>query len=68
MKKIIKSLLQKSGYKISRIDKDVYPIDYTKKFIEDYQFVEPYTMTSIERIFALKTAIQYTVKNNLNEF
>ena len=66
MKKIIKNLLQKTGYKISRINKDVYPIDYSKDFIEEYQSVEPYTMTSIERIFALKSAVKYTIKNNLN--
>ena len=66
MKKIIKSLLQKSGYKISRINKDVYPIDYNRDFIEEYQSLEPYTMTSMERIFALKSAVQYTIKNNLN--
>jgi O-methyltransferase len=65
MKKIIKKLLHKAGYSISKIKINPYPIDYNKYFIDEYKSIEPYTMTSIDRIYALKTAIEYTVNNNI---
>ena len=58
MKKVIKKLLSKAGYSISKIKINPYPIDYKKDFIEEYKLIEPYTMTSIDRIYALKTAIE----------
>ena len=66
MKTIVKKLLGKLGYKISKIDNNRYPIDYSKDFIEEYQSIEPYTMTSLERVYALKTAVQYVVNNNIS--
>ncbi len=65
MKKTIKRIFNKFGYSISKIKKTEYPIDYSKEFIREYQEIEPYTMTSIERVFALKSAVQYTVDNNI---
>ena len=53
MKKTIKRIFNKFGYSISKIKKTEYPIDYSKEFIREYQEIEPYTMTSIERVFAL---------------
>ena len=66
MKTIVKKLLGKLGYKISKIDNNRYPIDYSKDFIEEYQSIEPYTMTSLERVYALKTAVQYVVNKNIS--
>ena len=65
MKTIVKKLLGKLGYKLSKINNNRYPIDYTDDFIEEYQSIEPYTATSIERVYALKTAVQYIVNNNI---
>ena len=66
IKKIIKKLLYKVGYNISKIKENIYPIDYNQDFIDEYKSVEPYTMTSIDRIYALKTAIEYTINNNID--
>ena len=65
MKKTIKRIFNKLGYKISKIKKSEYPIDYNEEFIREYQEIESYTMTSIERVFALKSAVKYTVDNNI---
>ena len=65
MKNIVKKLLGKLGYKISKVNNNRYPIDYSIDFIEEYQSIEPYTMTSLERVYALKTAVQYIVNNNI---
>ena len=65
MKKTIKRIFNKLGYKISKIKKSEYPIDYNEEFIREYQEIESYTMTSIERVFALKSAVRYTVDNNI---
>jgi len=65
MKTIVKKLLGKLGYKISKVNNNIYPIDYSIDFIEEYQSIEPYTMTSLERVYALKTAVQYLVNNNI---
>ncbi len=65
MKKTIKRMFNKLGYNISKIKKNPYPIDYNDEFIKEYQKIKPYTMTSIERVFALKSAVKYTVDNNI---
>ena len=57
MKKIIKDLLNKLGYKIDRIKKDVYPIDISNEIIKKYQDIEPFTVTSIERVAALLDSV-----------
>tara|TARA_B100000586_G_scaffold183419_1_gene134561 strand:- start:122 stop:877 length:756 start_codon:yes stop_codon:yes gene_type:complete len=66
MKKIIKDLLNKLGYKIDRIKKDVYPIDISNEIIKKYQDIEPFTVTSIERVAALLDSVKYIVNNNIN--
>ena len=65
MKRIIKYILRIFGLKINRIRKDVYPIDIDKNFIEEYKMIEAYTATSIERVYALKSAITYIIKNKI---
>ena len=65
MKNIIKKLMKLFGYKIIKINKVAYPIDYNNDFIREFEAIEPFTMTSIERIYALKSAVKYIVKNCL---
>ena len=65
MKRIIKYILKIFGLKINRIKKDVYPIDINNNFIEEYKMIEEYTATSIERAYALKSAITYIIKNKI---
>ena len=65
MKRIIKYILKIFGLKINRIRKDVYPIDINNNFIEEYKMIEAYTATSIERVYALKSAITYIIKNKI---
>ena len=65
MKKIIKGLLSKLGYKINRINKDEYPIDISKETVRKYQEIEPYTVTSIERVSALLDSVKYVINNKI---
>ncbi len=65
MKRIIKYILKIFGLKINKIRKDVYPIDINNNFIEEYKMIEAYTATSIERVYALKSAITYIIKNKI---
>ena len=65
MKRIIKYILKIFNLEINRIRKDVYPIDINNNFIEEYKMIEEYTATSIERAYALKSAITYIIKNKI---
>lgn len=65
MKRIIKYILKIFNLKINRIKKDVYPIDINNNFIEEYKMIKEYTATSIERAYALKSAITYIIKNKI---
>lgn len=66
MKKIIKGLLTKLGYRISRIKKDSYPIDISDEVIKAYQEIEPFTATSIERVVALLDSVKYIANNHID--
>ena len=59
MKNIIKIFIKMFGYEIKKINKTRYPIDYDKDFLNQFEAIEPFTMTSIERIYALKCAVKY---------
>jgi len=65
IKKLIKGILEKFGYRISRIDSNVYPIDIPKESIDDFKDVEQYTATSIERASALLNSVEYIVNNEI---
>ena len=65
MKRFIKYILKIFNLKINRIKKNVYPIDINNNFIEEYKMIEAYTATSIERVYALKSAITYIIKNKI---
>ncbi|MDI9859299.1 TylF/MycF/NovP-related O-methyltransferase [Flectobacillus roseus] len=61
---MISKLLKPFGYKIAKVQKE-------EDFINDPTFLkilkacQPYTMTSIERMYALYNAVKYIVKNNI---
>jgi len=67
MKKIIKRSVKKvvraAGYDI--VSKDKFTSDFDDEHIEIIEFVKPFTMTSIEGIFALIEAVKYVVNNNI---
>ncbi|MBB6001964.1 TylF/MycF/NovP-related O-methyltransferase [Arcicella rosea] len=61
---ISKYILKPFGLKISKIQKDE---DFVQDsvFLSIYKQCKPYTMTSIERMYALYNAVRYTVHNNI---
>lgn len=49
------------GYKVVKDDfKERYA-----EFLDIYEFCKPYTMTSVERMYALYKGVEYIVKNNI---
>ncbi|HAD35267.1 MAG TPA: macrocin O-methyltransferase [Chitinophagaceae bacterium] len=59
--KSLNKLFGKFGYKIV---KDDFREQYAE-FIDIYDFCKPYTMTSVERMYALYKGVEYVVKNNI---
>ena len=41
MKNIIKKIMKIFGYKIIKINKSVYPIDYNNDFLREFEAIEP---------------------------
>ena len=66
MKKILKYLIKKLGYKLLKENSIRYDIDYDPGFISEFESLEPNTATSIERMYALKEAVKYVVSNNID--
>lgn len=63
MRHIIKKSFGLLGYKISKIDAEIdYVITKDKEFMEIYKKCKPYTMTSMEKMYALHQAIKYIIK------
>lgn len=65
MKKIVSGLIKKMGYEIRKIKSNELPADIVQDelFMKIYHKCRPYTMTSIERMFALYGAVRYTVEH-----
>jgi O-methyltransferase len=62
---MINSLLLKPfGLQVSRIKKEEKFTD-DETFLALYEQCRPYTMTSVERMYALFNAVKYVVKNNI---
>ena len=62
MKQPAKKILGKLGYEIHKVDTHAeFPIDFNKTDIEIIKSVKPFTLTSIERCFALIQAVNYKV-------
>ncbi len=53
--------LQKRGYNV--VGEKAIPPDYDKASIDLYHRVQPYTLTSHERVFALRQAVTYVVES-----
>ena len=65
MKALLKRFVSLFGYTLARIPEMPEKSTEYDEFIELYEFCRPYTMTSIERMFALYKSIEYIVKNDI---
>ena len=66
MKNLAKKIIKKLGYEIHRVDTYVeFPSHFSKTDIEIIKSVKPFTLTSIERRFALIQAVNYIIKNKI---
>ena len=63
--KIIKQGARKLGYNIVKSGGVGVPVDMEKEFIEIYNRCSSYTMTSIERMYALYKGVEYICQNNI---
>ena len=62
----LKSIVRMFGFEITRNrEKYISPPDVTSEFVETYNKVRSYTMTSPERIFSLCEAVKYVQGNNI---
>ena len=61
---ISKYLLKPLGLQISKIQQDE---DFIQDavFLKIFQQCKPYTMTGIERMYALYNAVKYVIENNI---
>jgi O-methyltransferase len=65
MKKILQKIAKKMGYTLTKSAKNNYPDIKEKEFWNIYAMCKPYTMTSIERMYALYSSTDYVLKNNI---
>lgn len=69
MKKLILSLIEKMGYEVSKAGASRFAsidIENDKDFERLMNQCRPYTMTSLQRLYALNQAVNYISKNNIN--
>lgn len=69
LRNIVHSFLKKFGYAIVKPDERLVvnglPADFDKQTVNTYRRVQPYTMTTPERIASLCNAVNYLVKNKV---
>ena len=66
MKNLAKKIIKKLGYEIHRVNTYVeFPSHFSKTDIEIIKSVKLFTLTSIERRFALIQAVNYIIKNKI---
>src|SRR4030095_14061169 len=67
MKKLILEAIKKMGYQVSRVNEtqDRYADITEKEFWEIYALCKSYTMTSIERMYALYLAVDNILLRNI---
>jgi len=65
IKRSVKKILRDTGYDIVSEKQGKFPSDFDNEHIKIIEFVKPFTMTSIERIFVLIEAVKYIVNNNI---
>jgi hypothetical protein len=63
MKVFVQKVLNFLGYSINKINK--MPFEVSSEQAADINFVSPFTLTSIERRFALIKAVEHVIKNNI---
>ena len=64
-KKIFSNLLSKFGYTIVKKNEATFPDIVEQEFWEIYNFCKPFTMTSVERMYALYNAVDYIISNKI---
>jgi len=66
LKRIIRQLIRRMGYDIvpSREERE-FPPDFGEDEIQIIRSVQPYTMTSPERLYALIQAVRYVIHNDI---
>lgn len=63
---VIKGIVRKCGYEIvPNVAYQKYPRDFSEREIQIIRAVEPYTMTTPEKLFALIQAVRYVVHNEI---
>jgi O-methyltransferase len=65
MIQFLNRFLKLFGLKLIEPAKPVIPIDASQDFIDTYYKTKPYTMTSLDRMFAAYNAAEYIEKNNI---
>jgi O-methyltransferase len=69
MKQAIKRLLRRVGYDLVRSTDagtaGAFPPDFDESTIALWRQVQPYTMTTRERVFALRRSVEYIVANDI---
>jgi O-methyltransferase len=65
MIKLVNKLLHFFGFKLIQPAKPEIPIDAEEAFLNAYYLSKPYTMTSLDRMYAAYNAAQYVEKNNI---
>jgi O-methyltransferase len=64
MKNLIKKLISNTGYEIRKKTLESFD-EYEKEFLDIYKECKPYTMTTIEPMYALYKSVEYIIKNHI---
>lgn len=68
-KRIIAKSLRSMGYQLTRVDRAgrprAFPEDFDEPVKDLWNFVSPFTMTSKERVFALRQSVEYVIQNHI---
>ena len=66
IKNLIKKIIKKCGYEVHKAGTyGEFPVDFNENDIEIIKSVKQFTLTSIERRFALIQAVNYIIKNKI---
>ena len=69
MKRIVRGALRRAGYDVTRIGETKaeleFPLDFDAGIQDLCRVVRPFTMTSPERVFALRQSVQYLVEHGI---
>lgn len=58
-------MLQMMGYSLIKTSTNTYPDIKEQEFWDIYDLCKPYTMTSVERMYALYVSVDYVLKNKI---